>query len=319
MQFLFVMDPAETMLPDKDTSFAFMRGALARGHQCWHCIPRELSSVNREVTADATSVVVRDEVPHVSLGERRTLVVSELDAVFIRKDPPFDAEYLYLTQQLDLVCSSTLVVNSPQGLRDANEKLFALQFTRHIPKTMVSASPTKLLAFLDALGGSGVLKPLDGAGGFGVVLLRADDPNARALIDLLTHEGKRKALLQEYLPVVREGDKRVLVLDGKVLGAIRRVPHGHDIRANIHVGGSVVPTELTPAERDLVRDVGTELSARGLWFVGLDLIGERLIEVNVTSPTGLQQLARHHGRPLEQEVIAWVEARSRAHRGAEGL
>ncbi len=313
------MDPAETMLADKDTSFAFMRGALARGHQCWHCTPRDISSVNRDVTAQATSIVVNDKAPHVSLGERRALTVSELDAVFIRKDPPFDAAYLYLTQQLDLICKSTLVINSPQGLRDANEKLFALQFTKYIPKTMVSASPAQLLSFLDELGGSGVLKPLDGAGGFGVVLLRADDPNARALVDLLTHEGKRKALLQEYLPVVREGDKRVLVLDGKLLGAIRRVPHGHDIRANIHVGGSVVPAELTTAEQELVLDVGAELSARGLWFVGLDLIGEKLIEVNVTSPTGLQQLARHHGKPLEQEVIAWAEARSRALRGAAQL
>ena len=312
MQFLFVMDPPETMLPDKDTTFAFMRGALARGHQCWHCLPGDITSVNDEVTGVATSIVVSDEAPHVSLGKRQTLSLSELDAVFIRKDPPFDSAYLYLTQQLDLVCKSTLVLNSPQGLRDANEKLFALHFAKYIPRTMVSSSPTRLLSFLDELGGSGVLKPLDGAGGFGVVLLKVGDPNVRALVDLLTSEGRRKALLQQYLPVVREGDKRVLVLDGRILGAIRRVPHGQDIRANIHVGGSVEPTDLTPAEQSLVKDVGTELSARGLWFVGLDLIGERLIEINVTSPTGLQQLARHHGKPLEDDVIAWVEGQSKA-------
>lgn len=317
MQFLFVMDPAETMLPDKDTSFAFMRGALARGHTCWHCLPLDVASVNRAVTAEATSIVVQDIVPHVTLGEKRTLLLSEIDAVFIRKDPPFDSAYLYLTQQLDLVTESTLVVNSPQGLRDANEKLFALQFAEYIPRTMVCASPGKLLTFLDELGGRGVLKPLDGAGGFGVVLLQSNDPNARALVDLLTHEGKRKALLQEYLPIVHEGDKRVLVLDGQPLGAIRRVPKGHDIRANIHVGGSVEPAELTHAELVLVRDVGGKLASRGLWFVGLDLIGERLIEVNVTSPTGLQQLARHHGTALEERVIAWVENRSQALKGTQ--
>ena len=299
----------------QSTSFAFMRGASARGHRCWHSLPGDITSVNQRVMADATAIVVRDVSPHVTFGETRTLDLSDLDAVFIRKDPPFDAAYLYLTQQLDLVCKSTFVVNSPAGLRDANEKLIALQFPKYIPKTMVSSSPAKLLAFLDELGGSGVLKPLDGAGGFGVVLLRANDPDARALIDLLTSEGRRKALLQEYLPVVREGDKRVLVLDGRVLGAIRRVPRGHDIRANIHVGGAVEPADLTPAEQALVRDVGVELSARGLWFVGLDLIGERLIEVNVTSPTGLQQLARHQGKPLEEEVIAWVESRSQSLRG----
>jgi len=312
VQFLFVMDPADTMLPDKDTTFAFMRGALARGHRCWHCLPGDLTSINQSVTADATAITVSDTSPHVSLGERNRLSLTDLDAVFVRKDPPFDASYLYLTQQLDLVCKSTLVVNSPQGLRDANEKLFALQFPEFIPKTMVSSSPANLLAFLEELGGSGVLKPLDGAGGFGVVLLRSNDPNARALVDLLTLEGKRKALLQEYLPAVRQGDKRVLVLDGKLLGAIRRVPMGHDIRANIHVGGSVEPTDLTREELELVHQVGLELSARGLWFVGLDLIGGRLIEVNVTSPTGLQQLSRHFGKPVEQDVIAWAEGQSQA-------
>ncbi len=311
MQFLFVMDPAESMLPDKDTTFAFIRGATARGHQTWHCLTRDISTVKKEAYARATQISVSDTAPHVTLGAVQDLQLSLIDAVFVRKDPPFDSSYLYLTQLLDLICGSTLVVNSPQGLRDANEKLFALQFDNHTPKTMISSSPSRLLQFLDDLGGSGVLKPLDGAGGFGVVLLRKQDPNLRALIDLLTLEGNRSALLQEYLPAVQQGDKRVLVLDGKVLGAIRRVPKGNDIRANIHVGGSVEPTDLTPAEVELVHDVGSVLRERGLWFVGLDLIGERLIEVNVTSPTGLQQLAKHLGRPVEQDVIAWVEERSR--------
>jgi len=311
MRFLFVMDPADSMLPDKDTSFAFMRGALARGHSCWHCLPRHLTVMEQQVYAEATAIVVNATAPHIVLGTTQDLQLSQIDAVFVRKDPPFDTNYLTLTQQLDLVCDSTLVVNSPQGLRDANEKLIALQFAKYVPKTMVSSSPSRLLQFLDGLGGTGVLKPLDGSGGFGVVLLKKQDPNLRALIDLLTIEGKRNALLQEYLPAVQQGDKRVLVLDGHLLGAIRRVPQGSDIRANIHVGGSVEPTELTASESHLVNDVGRQLSLKGLWFVGLDLIGERLIEVNVTSPTGLQQLANHLGRPVEQDVIAWVEERSK--------
>jgi glutathione synthase len=310
MHFLFVMDPADSMLPDKDTTFAFIRGATARGHHCWHCLPRNIATIGKEVFADATAIFVNDSTPHLNLGNVREVQLSLVDAVFVRKDPPFDANYLYLTQQLDLICDSTLVINSPQGLRDANEKLFALRFDKFVPKTMISSSPKKLLEFLEVLGGSGVLKPLDGAGGFGVVLLHKHDPNLRALIDLLTLEGRRHALLQEYLPAVRQGDKRVLLLDGKVLGAIRRIPLGNDIRANIHVGGSVEPTELTELELQLVNEVGHELSNRGLWFVGLDLIGGRLIEVNVTSPTGLQQLGRYLGRPVEQDVIAWVEARS---------
>jgi len=310
MDFLFVMDPVESMLPDKDTTFAFMRGAQARGHRCWFCLPHQVYIEVRCVGAQVTQVHVSDTPPHTLKGETKQVALSELDAVFIRKDPPFDAQYLHLTQLLDLASSTTFIVNSPRGVRDANEKLFALQFDDYIPRTMVASSPARHLAFLKEIGGQGVLKPLDGAGGFGVVLLREDDPNLRALLDLQTIEGKRPALLQEYLPAVKEGDKRVLLLDGQVLGVIRRVPLGNDIRANIHVGGSVVPAELTSAERVLVRAVGEQLRARGLWFVGLDLIGERLIEINVTSPTGIQQLARHLGRPIEQDVIAWVEERS---------
>ena len=159
------------------------------------------------------------------------------------------------------------------------------------------------------MGGRAVLKPLDGAGGSGVVSIALDDRNTRALIDILTREGKELALCQEYLPAVREGDKRVLVLDGEPLGAILRVPRADDIRANIHVGGQVQATELTAAEDRLVRDVGRRLRDYGLWFVGLDLIGERLIEVNVTSPTGIQELGRFQGRRPEEDVVAWVERR----------
>jgi glutathione synthase len=311
MDFLFVMDPIESMLPDKDTTFAFMRGALARDHRCWFCLPSEVSAVGNDAACEATEVRVSDVPPHTAKGIRRRKQLSEFDAVFVRKDPPFDAQYLYLTQLLDLATASTLIVNSPRGLRDANEKLFALRFTEYSPRTLVTASPTHIQEFLREIGGRGVMKPLDGAGGFGVVLLTEDDPNLRALIDLQTLEGRRPALLQEYLPGVKEGDKRVLLLDGQVLGAIRRVPFGNDIRANIHVGGSVEPTQLTRTEEQLVSSVGEELRKRGLWFVGLDLISERLIEVNVTSPTGIQQLSKHLGRPVEQDVIAWAESHSK--------
>lgn len=312
MNFLFVMDPVETMLPDKDTSFAFMRGAQARGHECWACLPHQITSSPADLFAHAVAVHVSDTAPHVVKGESKELALSTLDAIFVRKDPPFDTAYLHLTQLLDLVEHQTLVLNSPRGLRDANEKLFALQFREYTPRTLVSASPSRLHAFLREIGGTGVLKPLDGAGGYGVVLLREGDTNVRALVDWQTQEGRCPALLQEFLPMVKDGDKRVLLLDGEPLGVIRRVPHMEDIRANIHVGGTVVPASLTPKEQELVAAVGARLRLQGLWFVGLDLIGEKLIEVNVTSPTGLQQLARHLGRPVEQDVIAWVETKALA-------
>jgi glutathione synthase len=307
VRFLFVMDPAENMLPDKDTSFAFMRGALARGHECLHTEPIRLSNLGASVRAVARSIRVSDQPPHVVLGKTQLLELESLDAVFIRKDPPFDPAYAHLTQQLDLVKEKTLVLNDPRGLRDANEKLFAFHFSEFMPRSLVSSDAESILSFVREVGGQAVLKPLDGAGGVGVVTLTAGDRNARALTDLLTQEGRELALVQEFLPDISRGDKRVLVLDGEPLGAILRVPRADDFRANIHVGGDAQPTTLTPAEDRLVRSVGARLREHGLYFVGLDLIGEKLIEVNVTSPTGIQQLARFAGRPVEQDVIAWVE------------
>jgi len=309
MRFLFVMDPAATMLPDRDTSFALMRGAIARGHACLHCLPVELSHEGREVTARCRPIRVQDAAPHVNLGDTGRVDVATLDAVFVRKDPPFDVAYLHLTQMLDLVQDRVLVINAPAGLRDANEKLFAFHFGHLMPRSLVSAEPEAILRFVAGVGGRAVLKPLDGAGGRGVVTLSVDDRNTRSLVDLLTEEGQQHALVQEYLPEVRVGDKRVIVLDGAPLGAILRVPRDDDLRANIHAGGRVLPTELDPREAALVSEVGAALRSRGLWFVGLDLIGGRLIEVNVTSPTGLQELGQHQRRPVERDVIEWVERR----------
>jgi glutathione synthase len=303
------MDPAESMIFDKDTSFAFIRGALARGHECLHCLPVQVFNHGRDVFADARPIVVSDTAPYVKLGAPRVEALQALDAVFIRKDPPFDSAYMHLTQQLDLVKDKTLVVNDPRGLRDANEKLFAFHFIEFMPRSLVTADRDRMLDFLSQVGGQAVLKPLDGAGGSGVVALTSGDRNTRALIDLLTNEGRRLALVQEYQSAVTEGDKRVLVLDGEPLGAILRVPRADDLRANIHVGGTVKPTELTPNEMTLARAIGIRLREYGLWFVGLDLIGEKLIEVNVTSPTGIQELGRFQGRRTEEDVIAWVERR----------
>jgi glutathione synthase len=307
MHILFIMDPAEAMLPDKDTTFAFIRAAQRREHQCLHAAPEDLSVRGSRVFVRARPVVVNDTAPFVVLDEPETFNVHELGAVMIRKDPPFDTAYLHLTQELDLVKADTLVVNDPVGLRAANEKLFALQFEDWMPRTLVTCDREELLQFTRDVGGRAVLKPLDGAGGSGVVSLRTDDKNARALTDILTHEGKVQAMVQEFQEEVVTGDKRVLLLDGKLLGAILRVPRADDIRANIHVGGRVEPTDLTPREQALVEAVGPRLSEAGLYFVGLDLIGEKLIEVNVTSPTGIQELGRFAKSEPEAEVIAWIE------------
>ncbi|HEX4337045.1 MAG TPA: glutathione synthase, partial [Polyangiaceae bacterium] len=187
-------------------------------------------------------------------------------------------------------------------------------FSEFMPKTIVSSDPARLLAFVGTVGGRGVIKPLDGAGGAGVLALSLDDQNARSIVDIMTREGQEMVLVQEYQPAVRVGDKRVLLLDGKPLGAILRVPRNDDLRANIHAGGRVQPTTLTPGEEKLVASVGPRLAAVGLYFVGLDLIGEKLIEVNVTSPTGIQELGRHLGTKPELDVIRWAEAASKRRR-----
>jgi glutathione synthase len=312
MRFLFVMDPPEKMIPDKDTSFAFMRGAGARGHECLHCLPKDVSNLGRDVFARVRPISVSDAAPHVTLGSSFDVELASLDAVFVRKDPPFDGAYGHLTRQLDLARARVLVMNDPTAIRDANEKLYAFHFAEFMPKSLVCSDPARIVRFLSEVGERAVIKPLDGAGGSGVLALATDDRNTRSIIDIMTKEGQELVLVQEYEPAVRVGDKRVLVLDGRPLGAILRVPRPDDLRANIHAGGRVEATALTPGEEELVKTVGARLKHVGLYFVGLDLIGGRLIEVNVTSPTGIQELGRLNGTRPELDVIEWVEAAARA-------
>jgi glutathione synthase len=311
MRFVFVMDTLDRVTHDKDTTFAFLTSAQARGHQSFHCLPRDLFIAGGEARAVARRVEITDVAPYIALrGEPTRLRLAEVDAVFVRKDPPFDQAYLYATLVLERARGGPVLVNDPRGLRDANEKLYALNFPEWTPRTLVAADRDMIHEFVAEMGGVAVIKPLDGAGGSGVMLVRKDDKNARAIVDTLTGDGQRLAMVQEFLPAVTEGDKRVLLLDGEPLGAILRVPRGDDLRSNIHVGGSVVPTELTPREVELVRSIAPRLRADGLVFVGLDVIGERLTEVNVTSPTGIQELGRFTGTRPSDAVMAWVEARA---------
>lgn len=317
MRFAFVMDPLSTVHHQKDTSFAFIKAAQERGHESYHCLPRDLSIADGEAHALVHRVVVIDTPPYIAFEHERgrhMVRLADLDAIFIRKDPPFDRSYLYATLMLERARTCPVIVNDPRGLRDANEKLYALNFPEWTPRTIVTTDVEQIHAFAREVGDA-VIKPLDGAGGMGVLRLSPGDKNARAIADMLTGEGRRLAMVQEYLPAVVQGDKRVLLLDGEPLGAILRVPRSDDLRSNIHVGGSVVPAELTPREEEMVRALAPRLRADGLHFVGLDVIGERLTEVNVTSPTGIQELSRFTSVDHSAKVIAWVEARVRAARG----
>jgi glutathione synthase len=310
MRFVFVMDPLDRVTHDKDTTFAFIQAAQARGHESFHVLARDLYADDGDAWALAHPVEILGGAPWITLHKHagpQKLRLSQVDAVFVRKDPPFDRSYLYATLLLEYARGKTLIVNDPRGLRDANEKLYALNFAAWGPRTMVTSDRDMIHAFCRDHGGVAMVKPLDGAGGMGVIQIRSDDKNARAIVDMLTHEGKRLTIVQEFLPSVTAGDKRVLLLDGEPLGAILRVPRADDIRSNIHVGGSVVPAELTDKERAMVKAMAPRLRADGLFFVGLDVIGERLTEVNVTSPTGIQELARFTGQKPAERVIAWAE------------
>jgi glutathione synthase len=314
MRFAFVMDPMDRILPDKDTTFAFQRAAQRRGHTCLHCEPRDVFVADGDVWARVRETTVTESAPFFHLGAPADVRLADVECVLIRKDPPFDAEYLYVTLMLEKLRGRVLVLNDPRGLRDANEKLYTLHFTRHMPRTLVTSDRDRIHLFLADLARGGVVKPLDGAGGSGVMVVARGDKNTRSIVDYITSEGRKHAMVQEFLPAVRDGDKRVLLLAGEVLGAINRIARDDDVRSNIHAGGRVEPCEVTPAERAIVSDMAPRLAEDGLVFVGLDFIGGKLTEVNVTSPTGIQELSRHTGRDVAARVIEWIERRAADYR-----
>lgn len=310
MRFVYVMDSFDRVLPDKDTTFAFLRASQKRGHESLHCEPRDLIVRDADVYAKVRKCTVSDTAPHVTFGEPFEVRLVDCQATFIRKDPPFDTPYLLTTLLLERLRGRTVVMNDPRGLREANEKLYALNFSRWMPKTIVTSDEDVIMKFVRDNGGTGVIKPLDLMGGTGVMMVRDGDKNARSIMQLLTVEGTRLCMVQEFVPNVTKGDKRIILLEGKPLGAINRVPRADDLRSNIHVGGSVEECKVTDHELAMINDIAPRLAQDGLIFVGLDVIDGRLTEVNVTSPTGIQQLSKHQGREVSEDVIAWVERKA---------
>jgi len=304
-----IMDPPATVKVDEDTSFALMLEAQSRGHRVDHCLQRDLYlDVGKLHATVRQATMQRDPARPIVLGAPEDVCLHDVDAILLRTDPPFDSDYLWCTLMLDRVKADTLVVNDPHGLRQANEKLYACYFPELMPRTLVSSDKAKVKRFLKQVGGKGVIKPLGGAGGEGVLALDEHDLNLNTLIEITTYNGKRVAMAQEFLPAVREGDKRILLVEGEPLGAILRVPSSDDVRSNIHVGGSVVKAEVTAHERRMIERMKPRLLQDGLWFVGIDVIGGKLTEVNVTSPTGIQQMSRLMGVNLSARVIDWIEA-----------
>ncbi len=317
MRLVFVMDPVSTVIVDEDTSFALMLEAQARGHHVDHCLPQDVGLRGKKVLARVRKATMqRDPVQPIRLAEPEDIDLVDADAVFIRKDPPFTDEYLWLTLVLDHLDGSTLVVNSPRGLREANEKLYAHHFPEIVPPTIMTSHRDEILRFLSDIGGKAVIKPIDGHGGVGVFLLANGDSNLNGLIEAVTHNGARNAIVQALIPeIYEEGDKRILLLDGEFLGVVARMPSAGDLRSNIHVGGSAVPAQLTGADEAIIETMRDRLLADRLFFVGLDVIGGKLIEVNVTSPTLIQQMSRLMGKNLATPVIERLEEKIRAYPG----
>jgi len=309
LRLLYVMDPLSRVLVDKDTTFAFMLEGQRRGHEQFHCGPQDLYVERAVPHTRARAAEVRRAAVHYTLGEERTVPLGWFDVVLMRKDPPFDLGYYFVTQILDLTDRrSTLVVNDPRGLREANEKLYALHFPDVIPESLVTADPIRLKAFLDALGGEMIVKPLDGCGGAGVFHLHRGDRNLNAILELSTLDGTRPVMAQRYLAAVRtEGDKRLIVLAGEPLGAVARVPQEDEHRGNIHVGGLVTRAAVDARDREICRRMAPRLAADGLYFVGLDIIGGLVTEVNVTSPTGVEEINAFDGIAIERELMDVVE------------
>ncbi len=309
MDIVVIMDGPETVNPASDTSFALMLAAQERGHAIWHCRAGDVELADGTAWARACPATADEHAaPPLRLGPVERLDLAHVDAVLIRTDPPFDSAYLHLTLLLDHVSNETMVVNSPRGLRDANEKLYACRFPEVTPPTIVTSDPDRLLEFAREHGAA-VLKPIAGHGGRGVMALRPDDDNAPSIIDTLTERGTVPVMAQRFLENVAAGDKRILLLDGEPLGAILRIPTRADFRANICVGGTTVACEIDDADRRIIEAIAPSLRDDGLTFVGLDVVDGHLTEVNVTSPTGIRQLAQLAGTRPDVEVIQWLERR----------
>ena len=303
------MDPVLGINIETDTTFLMMMEAQNRGHRLWFYTPDKLSMEDGRVFARAQSLVLTlTKGAHATLGEVQVLdMKDDVDVVLMRQDPPFDMAYITATHFLEKVHPHTLVVNNPAEVRNAPEKLFVTDFPGVQPPTLITSDHEAIYDFR-ARHGDIVLKPLYGGGGSGVARLLADDPNLDALLELHAMIGREQVIAQKFVPAVSKGDKRVILVDGEPIGAINRVPADGQVRSNLARGGRAEAVELTARDREICAIIGPELKSRGLLLVGIDVIGDYLTEINVTSPTGAQQLKRFGGPDVAAALWDRVEA-----------
>jgi glutathione synthase len=278
-----------------DTTFALCLEAQARGHSLFHYVPDQLSLRGNAVTVKLESLNVKDEAgAHYTLGSPVRTDLAQMDVVLLRQDPPFDMHYITNTHLLERVHPQTLVVNDPKWVRNSPEKIFVTEFADLMPETLITRDNEEILAFRREFGDI-ILKPLYGNGGAGVFHLRQDDRNLSSLLEMFGSLSREPIIAQRYLKDVRAGDKRIILIDGEPVGAINRVPAEHDARSNMHAGGRPEKTELTARELEICARIGPSLRERGFILVGIDVIGNYMTEINVTSPTGVREIKRFGG------------------------
>ncbi|MFQ5587106.1 MAG: glutathione synthase [Thermodesulfobacteriota bacterium] len=306
----FLMDPLEGINIHKDTTYVIMDEAQRRGHSLYHFLPHDLFVENGKVMGSVRSVRMEEGERWYCFGNAEMAELKEMDVILMREDPPFDMDYLYSTYLLGLIEDEVFIVNSPRGIREANEKLYALNFPEVIPECLVTNEIGKLKAFLKEVGGRMVVKPLDSCSGRGVFALFEGDKNMSAILEMATHHEERQIIAQRYLPEIKEGDKRLILLGGEPIGAVSRVPREDEHRGNIHVGARCEKAPVTDRDRHIAEVVSDRLREDGLYFVGLDVIGGLVTEINVTSPTGVQEINRLDGVKLEEKIIDFIEERA---------
>ena len=312
-----LMDPIATINIKKDTTLGLLRAASAAGHQLTYHEQADLTVRNGETMASLRSLTVYDDdTAWYAMGERYDASLSTLDVVLMRKDPPFDMEFFYTTQLLeDAERRGTLIVNRCASLRDCNEKLFATQFPECCPPLLVSRDPTALKAF-HAEHGDVIFKPLDGMGGQSIFRVKENDPNLNVILETLTDNGGVTIMAQQYLPAIKDGDKRVLMINGEAVPfCLARLPMAGENRGNLAAGGSGIVQPLSDRDRWIAEQVGPTLREKGLLFVGLDIIGDYLTEINVTSPTCMREIDRAKNTQIAEQLIACIEREVSESRG----
>ena len=303
------MDPMEAIDIEADSTFVLALEAQARGHRLFHYLPRHLSLTAEGPVAALRPLEVRRKAgDHFTLGAAESVALATMDVVLMRQDPPFDMAYITATHILEHIHPATLVVNDPVHVRNAPEKLFVTRFPALMPPTLISAERAMILDFR-ARHGDIILKPLFGNGGAGVFHVGPEDENLNALLEMFEAASREPIIVQAYVPAVRAGDKRIILVEGEPVGAVNRVPAAGEARANMHVGARPDRTALSAREREICAAIGPALRERGLIFTGIDVIGGYLTEINVTSPTGIQEIDRLDGVCLEALVWDAIEAR----------